>query len=184
MVKVVIVNGMPESGKTTMQEICSNKLKDLKWNTAIKSSIEWVKDIATYAGWNGEKTDKNRKFLCDLKKALTDWDDAILKQLTKEVNYYHYQLENTVIFIDIREPVEIEKAKKAFNATTLVISRPQVESNQWSNPSDMNVFEYDYDYYLLNDKGLSELEVAVEKFIDEAIINNDNNIYNPEENCN
>ena len=183
MVKVVIVNGMPESGKTTMQEICSNKLRDLNWNTAIKSSVEWVKDIATYAGWNGEKTDKNRKFLSDLKKALTDWDDAVLKNLMEMIDSYHYTGLDWVVFVDIREPVEIAKAKKEFNATTVIVRRPQVECNHYSNSSDMNVFNYEYDETIWNDSDLTQFALECEKFIKELLINS-NNIYKKEESYN
>lgn len=181
MIKVIIVNGMPESGKTTMQEICSKKLKDLGWNCIIKSSIDWVKDIATYAGWNGEKTDKNRKFLSDLKKVLTDWDDAILKHLIDEVNYYHYQGDNTVMFIDIREPIEIAKARKEMNATTLMIRRPIVEGNTYSNSSDMGVFDYEYDEIIWNIGDLKNLEEECDKFIRLILINADN-VYGKEVN--
>ena len=182
MVKVVIVNGMPESGKTTFQEICRRKLNDYNWNTVIKSSVEFVKKVATYCGWNGEKTDKNRKFLSDLKRVLTDWDDAVIKDIINDVNVYHYSGLNFVIFIDIREPEEIEKAKKVFNAISLIVRRPQVECNTWSNSSDMKVFECDYDHIIWNDSDLTQLEAEADKFIDSLIMNN--NIYTPKENCN
>ena len=34
------------------------------------SSVDKVKEIARIAGWNGEKDDKGRKLLADLKAAL------------------------------------------------------------------------------------------------------------------
>ena len=182
MVKVVIVNGMPESGKTTFQEICVKKLTEHNWNTVIKSSVEWVKDIATYCGWNGEKTDKNRKFLSDLKKVLTDWDDAVLKNLASAIDYYHYTSLDYVVFIDIREASEIEKAKKAFNAISVIVRRPQVECNVYNNSSDMYVFEANYDFTVWNDSNIENLEVESYNFIKDAILDNNNNIYIPKEN--
>lgn len=179
MVKVVIVNGMPESGKTTFQNMCSKLLADNKCFTVIKSSVDWVKDIAKYCGWDGTKTEKNRKFLSDLKRVLTDWDDAILNELINTVDSYHYTGNDFVIFIDIREPKEIEKAKKVFNATTLVVRRPQVESNFHYNSSDMNVFNYSYDYTVWNDRGVDELNNEANKFI-ETILSSDK-IYKSEE---
>ena len=180
MVKVVVVNGMPESGKTTAQEICREILKTLNWNCVIKSSVEWVKEIATFAGWDGVKDDKSRKFLSDLKAALTEWDDAVLKHLVNEVDYYHYTGDNYVIFIDIREPYEIEKAKEAFNASTLIVRRPQVECNHYNNSSDMGVFNYKYDYTIWNDKDKKALEAECAFFLGQLMADN-NNIYKKEE---
>jgi tRNA uridine 5-carbamoylmethylation protein Kti12 len=183
MVKVVIVNGMPESGKTTFQYRCIDKLKKLGYNAVIISSIDWVKEIALSCGWNGVKNDKNRKFLSDLKKLLTDWDDAVLKHLINDINYYHYQTDNTVIFIDIREPDEIKRAEKLFNASSVIVRRPQVECNHYNNSSDMNVFNHSYDYTLQNDKGIDELDSEIDNFIRYMIVENSEYIYNVKENC-
>lgn len=181
MVKVVIVNGMPETGKTTAQTVCLDILKLLNWECVIKSSVEWVKEVATFAGWNGVKDDKNRKFLSDLKTVLTDWDDAVLKHLIDEVNYYHYADRDYVIFIDIREPYEIEKAKEAFNASTLIIRRPQVEGNHYNNASDMGVFDYSYDYTIWNDEDIEHLKTECAFFLGQLMADN-TKIYKKEEN--
>ena len=179
MVKVVIVNGMPETGKTTAQEICSTRLERLGWQCEIKSSVEWVKEIAAFAGWNGVKDDKSRKFLSDLKALLTEWDDAVLKHLVYELDYYHYTSPNWIVFIDIREPKEIERAKKLFNATTLIVRRPQVECNHYNNDSDMHVFDYEYDYTLWNDSDITSLNRECDMYIQWLL--SDNKVYKEEE---
>ena len=181
MVKVVIVNGMPESGKTTMQKICRDTLKLIHWECAIESSVDWVKDIAKYAGWNGVKDDKARRFLSELKSALTNWDDAVLRHLIDVVDSYHYTGRDFVIFIDIREPYEIEKAKEAFNASTLIVRRPQVECNTYNNSSDMAVFDYKYDYIIWNDRDIEHLTAECVSFL-HKLIEDDNKIYKKEEN--
>lgn len=179
MVKVVIVNGMPESGKTTAQNICKDTLKLINWNCVIKSSVEWVKEIATFAGWDGTKTDNNRKFLSELKAVLTAWDDAVLKHLVEEIDSYHYTGDDYVIFVDIREPYEIDKAKKEFNATTLIVRRPQVECNYYNNSSDMAVFNYGYDYTIWNDRDIEGLTAECVSFLKKLI--DDDKIYKKEE---
>lgn len=180
MVKVVIVNGMPESGKTTAQNICKDTLKLMNWECAIESSVDWVKEIAKCAGWDGTKTDKNRKFLSDLKAVLTSWDDAVLRHLIDAVDNYYYTGRDFVIFIDIREPYEIEKAKEAFNASTLIVRRPQVECNTYSNSSDMEVFNYHYDYTIWNDGGIEGLTAECVSFL-KKLIDDCDNIYKKEE---
>lgn len=180
MVKVVIVNGMPESGKTTFQELCSKICSQYvtEYNVIIKSSVEWVKEIANVCGWDGTKSDKNRKFLSDLKRLLTDWDDAVLKNLDDTIRHYHYSQHDFIVFVDIREPLEIERAKKLFNATTVLVRRPQVEANQYSNESDMDVFNYNYDYTVWNDKEMEWLLEEADSFIMNEIIPSDK-IYTP-----
>lgn len=182
MVKVVVVNGMPKSGKTTFQEICRDRLKRLGWNTAIKSSVEWVKEVATFCGWDGTKTDRNRKFLSDLKSLLSEWDDSVVKRLTEDVDSYHYTGDNWVVFIDIREPYEIERAKEVFNASSLLLRRPEVESSTYSNSSDMGVFEFGYDYTVWNSGDISNLTLEADEFIDVLLLSK--NIYREEENYN
>ena len=60
MVQIVIINGMPTSGKSKFVEYCLEKLG--VWGKEA-STIDFVKDIAKQAGWTGEKTLKNIKFL-------------------------------------------------------------------------------------------------------------------------
>ena len=178
MVKVVIVNGAPESGKTTFQEICRGKLADKGYTTIIKSSVDWVKDIAKYCGWDGTKTESNRRFLSDLKKALTNWDDAVLRDLVNEVDNFYYTRVNCLFFIDIREPEEIDKAKRVFNASTLLVKRPSKDNLVHQNDSDNNVFNYEYDYYIHNDKEISWLHEYALAFVQE-LLEKEDNIYMP-----
>ena len=61
---VLIVNGAPQAGKTTFNEM----LKDMAdGEVKIYSSIDYVKMIAFTLGWDGIKDDKGRKLLSDLK---------------------------------------------------------------------------------------------------------------------
>ena len=77
MVKVVIINGMPMSGKTTFEELCqkicdpfakeSGFEEDNILCVDICSTVDFVKIVAKQCGWDGTKDLKNRKFLSDLK---------------------------------------------------------------------------------------------------------------------
>ena len=70
--KIYIVNGAPGSGKTTFEEYVSYISAPYCYNL---SAIDFVKEVATRCGWNGSKELKDRKFLSDLKRVLTEWDD-------------------------------------------------------------------------------------------------------------
>ena len=178
MVKVVIVNGVPGSGKTKFQEICDNicepfrKFPGFKENhmlaTDSLSTVAFVKYLATLSGWNGEKTLKNRKFLCDLKALLTEWDNVPYKKIKRWVNSRASGNEfvDWILFVDCREPAEIQKLKEGLNATTVLIRRESVENNETSNASDVNVFDYNYDLTIWNNSDIIELENEAKKFIE------------------
>ena len=99
-------------------------------------------------GWNGGKSEKDRKFLSDLKRLTTNYNDFSFDSIKNAV----YQFENSnkeILFIHIRESEEIERAANAFSAKTLLIKRVGLE-NIITNYSDANVDNYPYDYIIEN----------------------------------
>ena len=68
-----------------------------------------------------------------------------------------------VMLIDVREPKEIERAKQAFNAKTILIENNRVK-NISSNSSDANVFDYTYDFVIQNNGTLDEFRNNIYKF--------------------
>lgn len=123
--------------------------------------------MAKKAGWDGiSKTEKDRKFLSDLKDLCTDYNDMPLNDMKAYIEKCRdLQRGDAVVFLMIREPHEIERAKQAFDATTLLITRFQVESIE-SNHADANVGRYDYDYIITNDKTIDDLKVKAKRFIE------------------
>ena len=86
---------------------------------------------------DGGKSEKDRKFLSDLKRLTTNYNDFSFESIKDAV----YQFENSnkeILFIHIREPEEIERAANAFSAKTLLIKRVGLE-NIITNYSDANV---------------------------------------------
>ena len=155
---IVVINGTGGSGKDTFVEYSSKYAK-----VANFSSIDKVKEIATYAGWSGTKEDKDRKFLSDLKNLLTNYNDLPYKTIVEAINKFNSS-DNEVLFIHIREPKEIQRIVDNFNAKTLLIKRLNYE-NITSNSSDANVENYNYDYVIENDT-LENLDIKAKEFID------------------
>lgn len=134
------------------------------WTCEVLSSVDYVKYVAKFCGWQGKKEDKDRRLLSELKRIITEWDDGILEHLKWEIDRFgRIAGDNGVlVFVDSREPEEIERFKKIFNAQTLLIKRDSADDGSYSNPSDTNVFNYDYDYELPNNFTLDKLnEMAV-----------------------
>ena len=108
MKKVVILNGSGGVGKDSLVISC----KDF-CNTKHVSSVTEVKGIATLMGWDGEKTEKSRRFLSDLKDLMTNYNDRPLNYSLEQIKeFYNTFPDNSILFIDIREPIEIEKLVK------------------------------------------------------------------------
>lgn len=157
--QVVIVNGAPGVGKTTVSNIIAEK-----YPSQIRSSIDLVKEVASkYFGWTGEKTNQSRQFLSDMKHFLTSNTNMIESDL--ELTYKNFIVsDNDYLLIDIREPEEIAIYKQKFDATTLLVKNERVQ-NHYTNYSDSSVLNYEYDYVLSNNLGLIELEEEINKFL-------------------
>lgn len=159
MKQIIIINGTGGSGKDTFAEFCSKYGKVMNF-----SSIDKVKEIARLIGWDGQKTEKDRKFLSDLKRLTTDYNDMAFNSITEAVA----QFENSndeILFIHIREPEEIQRAASVFNAKTLLVKRAGL-SNIQTNYSDANVDNYPYDYIIENTT-LEELNNTALHFVSE-----------------
>lgn len=160
---------MPGCGKTTFEEYC---LKKLAPYADIYSTVTFVKEIAERCGWNGEKTLENRKFLSDLKDLLTEWNDVPFKKteqaaqrLNNELAMFGLNDKTAFLFVDSREPEEIRRFCDELGAVSLIVRRPEVENNQTSNHADANVFNYKYDFTIMNDGDIEKLYSAADEFI-------------------
>lgn len=175
MIKVVLVNGRPSVGKSEFEKLCEKQcniftrtegfIKGRNLLIDISSTIDLIKDIATQCGWDGTKTPKNRKFLSDLKDLLTQWNDVSLKYIVSTISKLSSRYD-WIVFVDCREPQEIQRMKEKFNATTLLIRRESVENSEPSNHADANVFNYNYDLTIWNNSDIASLEHEAKKFIE------------------
>lgn len=155
--RIIVINGTGGCGKDTFVSFVSKYSKVYNF-----SSIDKVKEIATLIGWDGQKTEKDRKFLSDLKKLTTEYNDMAFNSIKDAINNFKNN-DNEIMFIHIREPEEIKRVVDTFGAKTLLIKRKNYEIIT-SNISDASVENYDYDYIIYNDT-LDKLEEDAKKFI-------------------
>ena len=148
--QVFIINGSGGCGKDTFVSLVA----DITYTTNF-SSVDKIKEIARIAGWDGGKTEKDRKFLSDLKLLCTDYNDLPLNSMKDKYEEFLND-DSNFLFLHIREPEEIEKAKRIFDAKTILVKRDSVK-HITSNMADANVFNYDYDVVINNDEGIEEL---------------------------
>lgn len=174
--RVVVINGKAGCGKDTFVAMCQDVLGA---NRVLNiSTVDFVKEVAIFCGWDGTKTPENRKFLSDLKDILTQWDDVPLKKVCQEIKTWQHlwiasgEYDKAVVFIHCREPKEIDKLLKEFQTyepVTLMIRRSAAESVEQINSSDNSVFDYAYDYTIHNDSNLSWLYNEARMFLQDYL---------------
>lgn len=171
--KIFIVNGAPGSGKTTFEQLCQKINTPHK--TWIISTIDPIKQAAERMGWDGQKDPKSRRFLSDLKDLATEYNDCSLNYCLKEIELLKSYIESVdmtdksddfIMFIDCREPAEIDKLKKATGAQTLCIRRSSAAGQKFSNHADAEVYNYAYDYVIENDGTLDDFAVVALEFLE------------------
>lgn len=164
--KVIVINGHAESGKSTFVKMCA----EYKGADVYEfSMVDAAKAMARLIDWDeSQKSPKDRKFLSDLKDLIDSYKDA-------SYEYVKYQIHNhvlphdiqgqRVVFIHAREAEDIKRLVEEFNARALVIRRKFVESNPASNHADSNWWTYSYDYTVDNNDGLEFLKKNSENFM-------------------
>ena len=165
---VIVINGQGGCGKDTICNIMAKyyKVKNI-------STVDPIKDIAKYAGWTGEKGDKARKMLADLKQVFIEYNDLPLNFVINEAEKFKAD-ENDVMFVHCRENVEIEKIVKALSVKTitLLIRRKDKYFQQkvYGNAADDEVENYNYDFiYTGCNESIADLEVSFMKFFEEEV---------------
>ena len=151
---VLVINGSGGVGKDTLCEFAAQHFR-----VRNVSSITPIKMLAARCGWQGEKTDRARKFLSDLKALLIAYNDYPTAWALEEYRAFAAGDEE-IMFLHIREGSEIQKFVSATNyiAKTLLIRRPSAHAGTYGNASDDGVEDYSYDYIYHNEQPLEEAE--------------------------
>lgn len=170
--QIFVINGSGGVGKDTFVELVSVELNDKlkRFHTVVNfSSVDRVKEIAKEIGWDGRKTEKDRKFLSDLKSLTRDYCDMPFQSMKNKIKEFLESEEGQVLFLHIREPEEIKRVIDEFGAKTILIVRDSV-TQITSNTSDKNVFDYHYDFIVDNNGTIEELQEKAKQFANKFLI--------------
>lgn len=146
MKQIIVINGTGGCGKDAFVDLCMDiGGKDKVLNV---STIEPIKEMAKIAGWDGEKTPEVRKFLSDLKDLCEETFNTSYLYIERRIKEFN-ESDMEIMFIHSREPEQIKRFCKEFNAKSLLIIRedhPLITSNH----ADACVYDYTYDYTVKN----------------------------------
>lgn len=163
--QIIIINGQGGVGKDTICDIVKKH-----YGVKIVSSIDMIKAIAIYGGWDKQKDLKGRKLLSDLKLAFSEYNDLPFKQMIHEIKIFKNFRDEQILFIHVREPDEIKKLVSEYpEIKTLLITRGESQLN-FGNMADDNVENYDYDFVFENNGELENLENDFMCFFENKVI--------------
>ena len=149
---VIVINGRGGAGKDTLCDFAAERYRVRNY-----SSVDPIKELARQAGWNGEKDDRSRRFLSDLKRLTTDYNDLPTRYLAGRCRDF-LASDDEILFVHIREPEQIahliDTVGGDVRVLTLLVRRGEARS--YGNVSDDEVENYDYDLVYENDKPLDE----------------------------
>lgn len=148
---VVVINGKGGVGKDTLCAFAAQR-----YSVMNISAITPIKAMAEVIGWRGEKDNKARALLSDLKQIAIRYNDYPNAYLLQE---YRRFLESgcQVLFVHIREKEQIEHFIAAVGCpvVTLLVRKTGGQA-VYGNASDDGVETFPYDYVYQNDKPLEE----------------------------
>ena len=176
--KIFIITGKANSGKDTTAEFINNyvKLKGLKVvNLQLSSYIKmYAKEIS---GWDGNEDSKPRSLLqtlgTDIIRKQID-EMLFINRIIQDIMVYSYYFD-VITISDGRLPIEIDSIKHTFsNVYSVNVIRPNYENNLDSKErkhlTEIALDSYNnYDFKLINDGTLNDLNKKIETMIDEVL---------------
>ena len=158
---VFVVNGKPRAGKDTFAIILNRYIDVYKYSAVTK-----VKEIATLCGWDGQKEERDRKFLHELKMLTSEYSDMSHQDVVNEINKYRNgEIEADVFVVDVREPEDIKRLVEEVGAITVFIENDNVPAIT-SNAADANVENFEYDFVIPNNGTMKEFEDEIKLFME------------------
>lgn len=141
---VVIVNGLPRTGKDTFSVFLQAQLLRMGIDSQNLSTVDKIKDVAKQLGWDGEKDAQGRAFLSDLKMLAEKYYNGPTTELLKRMRDF-----NGVTILHVREPHNIAFFLGRFSGISVLVEREGSQS--FDNRGDSSVYGYDYDYRVKNE---------------------------------
>jgi hypothetical protein len=178
---IFVINGYPTAGK----DYLVNKIREFVISPKVKSysTVSIVKEMASLIGYEENiPSVKNsfRAFLSDLKDLIDlhfeklTVKNCIQKAINDHEESLNSELFSPIIFIDSREPENIDLIKsyakeKGYKITTILVTAGWAGKEKATNHADENVLNYNYDYVFANTKNEELFKKRALTFIEKNI---------------
>ena len=88
-----------------------------------------------------------------------------LQVVESEYRVFDVSSDRAIVFIDAREPNDIEYLKRKYNAKTLLVKKDGLKYEP-SNHADKDIYLIDYDIIISNNSDLNALKSYAELFVE------------------
>jgi hypothetical protein len=170
MARVVVISGAAEHGKTAVANILKDILEADNKKCLIISFANYLKYICkTYYGWDGKKDENGRHILqyvgTDVvrKKNPNFWVKTVIDFIKVFEDDYDY-----FIIDDCRFKNEVNCFKdNGIQSLSIKVFRNNYKNHlteeQRMHPSERDMDDYKFDYYIESESGIDNLSVEVRK---------------------
>ena len=181
--KLILIGGKANSGKDTTAEMIDTRKKKKGLDVVNIQIAYYIKMYAKQiAKWDGDNETKPRELLQELgteviRKQIDEM--FFINRILQDIDVYSRYFD-VITISDVRLPLEFDSIKKKYkNAIALHVTRPGYVSHltkkQKEHMTEVLIDDYNrYDYEIINDSTLEDLEKKVKKFVKEVDKNEKN----------
>ena len=171
MERLFVLAGKARSGKDTTADYMEKHYKNKKIIRLMYGA--WVKEYARMlSSWNGSEEDKPRELLQKIAIESREVNpNYTIKRMEEDINILK-DYADILIITDARMPEEVLMPKEKFNETvTIKLERPNfgspLSASQQKSLTEVALDNFDsYDYVLINDGSLDDLERKIINLIE------------------
>lgn len=172
MKKIILISGKAQNGKDSTADM----LMELLPGKSIKISFAFYLKLicSNLFGWNGEKDEKGRSILqfvgTDLIRDKLGWQNFHVDRVCQDIKIAENQFDYFIV-PDTRRKNEVYITKGMFPdlVTTIRTVRVDFESpltiEQQNHISEIDLDNFEFDYYIKSESGLDKLWVEVNKLV-------------------
>lgn len=174
--RIIAISGKAESGKDTIANFISKN-----YGGKIVHFADEVKHIATVTfGWDGKKDEKGRNLLQLIGDGARQYNkDIWVDKLLNKIENSYYKHYDYLVIPDLRYENEFDALREfagnmGYDITFVRVERPnhsnRLTEEQRNNASETSLDQCVlWDKYVVNDKGLAELECKVGVMLNELL---------------
>jgi len=175
--KIYLLAGKARSGKDTVMEMITKYYENKNLSVVNLGFTDYIKNYAMkITNWDGRDETKPRELLqiigTDIVRNQIN-QDFFIDRLCEDIRVYKYFFD-VIIISGARFPNELDTPKKLFkNVKVIKVERPNF-INELTDKQKKHITEHalddynNYDYTIINDGNLEQLEANVKQMIEEV----------------